>query len=438
MSKRDGLIAVCLALAMGGAWAGTAYYGGFTGETGIPIVNEAVTPFTQDEIDAGGFIWVPNGDGTFDIESIVGRKKGHFTLEDGFSSMGIPDATEYYCHAGWDVGAPTFMNYEDPPVETGKRLCFGVDLDSQPDLSGVNDGMGQLAVVGIEYDMTAGQWELHSDRDDLFGGDELALGVTPTHFEVRVTRFDGGNPAGSDIAVEYRVDYGEWTYFPVNPDMAAFGITNPLSYTTIELLASSYGYFLDVGADYMSWSIRGPWENVDPIASGAGVPDVNADLDADGDTIPNYVEGAVDTDGDTTPDALDLDSDDDGLSDEDEGWDDPDGDGDGNYRDTDSDGDGVDDDAEDAMGTDPYDVDSDNDGLWDGVETNTGIYVDVTDTGTDPLDPDTDNDGANDGDEVLTFGTNPLDPWSNLPIAAAPVALALLAVGAFVLRRRWN
>ncbi len=42
-------------------------------------------------------------------------------------------------------------------------------------------------------------------------------------------------------------------------------------------------------------------------------------------------------------------------------------------------------------------ADSDGDGLDDSVETNTGIYVDISDTGTDPGDADTDNDTIPDG-----------------------------------------
>lgn len=51
--------------------------------------------------------------------------------------------------------------------------------------------------------------------------------------------------------------------------------------------------------------------------------------------------------------------------------------------------------------------DTDGDGLWDPVETDTGIYVNESDTGTDPNDPDSDDDGFSDGDEVLLFGTDP-------------------------------
>ena len=45
--------------------------------------------------------------------------------------------------------------------------------------------------------------------------------------------------------------------------------------------------------------------------------------------------------------------------------------------------------------------DSDNDRLGDCQETNTGLFVSVSDTGTDPNNADTDGDGILDGDEVL-------------------------------------
>jgi hypothetical protein len=51
--------------------------------------------------------------------------------------------------------------------------------------------------------------------------------------------------------------------------------------------------------------------------------------------------------------------------------------------------------------------DADGDGLCDSVETNTGIYVDASNTGSNPNSDDSDGDGLKDGDEVNTFGTNP-------------------------------
>ncbi|SKA86745.1 Protein of unknown function [Prosthecobacter debontii] len=50
--------------------------------------------------------------------------------------------------------------------------------------------------------------------------------------------------------------------------------------------------------------------------------------------------------------------------------------------------------------TDPLCADTDGDGLKDGVESQTGIWVNVTDTGSHPLLADTDGDGLTDGFEV--------------------------------------
>lgn len=50
--------------------------------------------------------------------------------------------------------------------------------------------------------------------------------------------------------------------------------------------------------------------------------------------------------------------------------------------------------------TDPENPDTDDDGLLDGVETNTGTFVDETDTGTDPNKKDTDEDGFSDRTEI--------------------------------------
>ena len=47
------------------------------------------------------------------------------------------------------------------------------------------------------------------------------------------------------------------------------------------------------------------------------------------------------------------------------------------------------------------DDDDDGDGLADSIETDTGIYIDASDTGTDPLNPDTDGDGICDGPNAV-------------------------------------
>src|SRR5690606_3379635 len=57
-------------------------------------------------------------------------------------------------------------------------------------------------------------------------------------------------------------------------------------------------------------------------------------------------------------------------------------------------------------GTDPLNPDTDHDGLLDGVETNTGVFVNASNTGTNPHLRDTDGDGSGDYTEVA-FGSNP-------------------------------
>ena len=70
-----------------------------------------------------------------------------------------------------------------------------------------------------------------------------------------------------------------------------------------------------------------------------------------------------------------------------------------------------------AVGGSTTPNDSDGDRIPDSAETNTGVFVNASNTGTDPNNPDTDGDGLPDGDEVLgttgglnlpAFGVNPL------------------------------
>ncbi len=61
---------------------------------------------------------------------------------------------------------------------------------------------------------------------------------------------------------------------------------------------------------------------------------------------------------------------------------------------------------EDEDGCPEYD--NDKDALADSVETNTGAFIDVTNTGTDPNSSDTDMDGLDDYDEIMKYKTNPV------------------------------
>jgi hypothetical protein len=73
-------------------------------------------------------------------------------------------------------------------------------------------------------------------------------------------------------------------------------------------------------------------------------------------------------------------------------------------------------------------LDRDLDTLFNGVETNTGTFVDANDTGTNPALTDTDGDGFD--DDVEVNGAPPTDPNDPLDFPGAPVpALSLLGVG---------
>jgi hypothetical protein len=86
-------------------------------------------------------------------------------------------------------------------------------------------------------------------------------------------------------------------------------------------------------------------------------------------------------------------------------------------------------------------IDRDEDDLLNGVETNTGTFVDANDTGTNPALADTDGDGFDDGQEVA-LGSDPTNAGStpgvpSLGILPAVIMSALLVLSAgFGFRRR--
>jgi len=139
--------------------------------------------------------------------------------------------------------------------------------------------------------------------------------------------------------------------------------------------------------------------------------------DADGDGIPNGIEGKEDSDGDGKPNFEDLDSDGDTIPDSVEGDSDKDGDGTPDFLDEDSDNDTITDKEEagtngdepknsDKDDTPDYlDLDSDNDGIPDKTELEYGI---------DPYNKDSDGDGSDDLAEQV-YGSDPKDPNDKIP-----------------------
>jgi hypothetical protein len=153
------------------------------------------------------------------------------------------------------------------------------------------------------------------------------------------------------------------------------------------------------------------------------------DDDRDGDGDLNVADNCPDVPNPNQED-LDLDMIGDACDD--------DRDGDGDLNDVDNCPDdpnpNQDDNDLDMLG-DVCDPDDDNDGLLDTVETDTGVYVSLTDTGTDPLLADTDGDGWDDGDEVNRgdFSSDPTDPNSTPPPIPAVSGRELLILGALLL-----
>ena len=113
---------------------------------------------------------------------------------------------------------------------------------------------------------------------------------------------------------------------------------------------------------------------------------------AAGTAAPSDIASAPqDADSDGLPDSWEMTFD---LSPTDNGSIDP-----NNGPDGDPDMDGLTNAQEFDAGLEPNNDDFDEDGLIDGVETNTGTYVDETDTGTDPKNADSDGDGLSDSVE---------------------------------------
>ncbi len=141
----------------------------------------------------------------------------------------------------------------------------------------------------------------------------------------------------------------------------------------------------------------GDWTEVG--ISGPGIPGIAALGDTANGSPPVYPIGAdaEDSDGDDLPDGWETSwaaiNDLTQLSDT------------GDFDD-----DGLTDLEELTARTNPTNVDSDGDGIADGAETNTGIFVNASDTGTDPLDVDSDDDGFDDGEELAGLFSDPTDP----------------------------
>ena len=245
------------------------------------------------------------------------------------------------------------------------------------------------------------------------GPDTDPLGLVPPPTLVGVN-----NTAIATLAPYHTLAGGTYAIVPALPASLALDVTTgEISGTPTEALANTtFTVWLNhTDGSSVSWDFT-----------------VEILEDSDGDGLPDTLPSDYDPNNPDSPGLVeDLDDDADGTLDADEVNDgtnptNPDTDGDGMCdgpnavggvctagpdafpldpsADTDTDGDGMPDTIDGPSTSVPplvEDEDDDGDGLDDVNETDTGVYVDATDTGTDPLDPDTDNDGICDGPNAV-------------------------------------
>jgi hypothetical protein len=315
-------------------------------------------------------------------------------------------------------------------VSASRFVAFGFLVLTSSGCAGGESGAEGFPDIeaGTTADTTAAPEDTGSDFE--IGGDD----TTPASDDTGSTPPDSGEP---EAAVEASTEAAAEASTDGAGDASGDGSGGDAADTAVADSASS-----DTG---MPADTAG-----DPCLAALSCTD-----DADGDKIPDIVEGRcaaggpTDTDGDGTPDYLDLDSDGDGIHDRAEwfaggceptGGNDADGDGIPNFRDLDSDNNGLPDTTEKCpptavltklgmpacvVGT-PYDFDGDgvpdfidpeNDhdsssaskvvGLDDRYElTNkAGVYVGLVDSDGDGIpdlyDVDSDNDGILDADDGI-------------------------------------
>lgn len=331
-----------------------------------------------------------------------------------------------------------------PPIIGGRATCT---LDDE--FRGVIVGYGPTGVYSDNGGTRHYSFEDDWERESRDAGSEYVsewfipvLGITPeTQFSVFLALldpiYDGMNPGDSGGPL-----------LQVDGNNAPIALCGVASSPFVDTVYPAVG--IDISNSYAAVDEEQAWQFIEarilgnfpgnPKVDGwyegeCRPPDQNADVDDDGDGIPDACDNCppntefkpafnpdqanFDFPNDELGDACD-DSDSDGLNDDEEfmyGTDplNPDTDGDGlkdgeevhvtttDPLNPDTDGDGLTDgDEVDVYMTDPLDVDTDDDALFDGEEVN--VY------GTDPLNPDTDADGLRDGEEVYVYGTDPLNP----------------------------
>ncbi|HOE66245.1 MAG TPA: hypothetical protein PLO62_06940 [Candidatus Hydrogenedentes bacterium] len=286
------------------AWAGTAFYGGYTGETGtlFGFNNVPVAPESISWVGHEGFY-------SIDATSGAGRVKFQFTLNDGTTILTIPDGTTYDV-TGYVINPGSGLD----PVNRNYRFFLGPTTFAQ-----------NLGHIGLEWNVAQGQWVLASDNNALVGnntnlGDDGAVAIPAnwSTFAVKASR-----DASANLILEFAVDGGAWRPFWVFDAIQA-----PLSANNSGTISKAIldAYNADAGGpDTPYVSIRGTWPFIsEMVITGSGVTDVNTpqtpidingDADADGISLVLEVKNGLnplvsnvgsDLDGDGVSDVAEV------------------------------------------------------------------------------------------------------------------------------------
>jgi len=307
------------------------------------------------------------------------------------------------------------------PCPGGAADCIGADYDA------VNATQGIWGPTGIDYDdieLVGGYTSWFELREYEVEADGSVITYSKMLVTVEGERIGSAIFSFDGISTTEPVDPDYQLLFCENTGILTDPAHSSCRYQLAQVLVEPLGGDGDADGDGIPDEVEGTDD-----ADGDGTPNYQ-DTDSDGDGIPDDVEGEGDADGDGTPNYLDTDSDGDGIPDEVEGQgdadgdgipdylesntDDADGDGTPNYMDTDSDGDGISDEDEYDQDGDGVADDADGDGIPDYLESNTD---DADGDGTPNYqDEDSDGDGIPDSEE---WGTADCPDDDNAPFCDA-------------------
>ena len=338
---------------------------------------------------------------------------------------------------GTEIGQPEFASDVPDALGTGKSLRVvsdGVRIDADAAIEPDVFSLGYFVNLDGAVQGAAGLQRLTSRQGDGFEtavGDANALGGTASPSGITLSYFQGGWNV-----TDVEIPESGWVHVVwknTAEEMQLF-VDGELEYTGPPVDPGRAVGFMNIGIRHNE--VEGYEGLIDDVflwddAEGALADEDIQTIAANG--MSGFLGDAnKDSDGDGLPDDWEEEH---GLDPEDDGSTDPlngpegDGDGDGlnnlqefegrtNPTKDDTDDDGLKDGVETNTGTwvsvtdtgtNPTRSDTDQDGLSDGVETNTGTFVSATDTGTDPHQKNTDGTAGDDGTEVAN-GTDPTDP----------------------------